>query len=150
MISLLGLQILIGLALGAECEHSSDAFRCVQYVRNYDADTINFNIPNIPPLFGQDIPVRVAGLDTPEIKGRDVCEKEMAQRSRDEVTKLMSSAKNIHLLNVRRDKYFRILADVEFDGIDLRSRLMEMGYAYTYDGGKKRRVDWCLRSKETK
>ncbi|PIT99828.1 MAG: hypothetical protein COT74_08565 [Bdellovibrionales bacterium CG10_big_fil_rev_8_21_14_0_10_45_34] len=38
-------------------------------------------------------------------------------------------------MNVSREKYFRILADVFVDGNSLSAHLMKMGLAYSYDGG---------------
>lgn len=44
------------------------------YVRNYDGDTITFNLPNLHPIIGNKIAIRVNGVDTPEIRGK--CDKE--------------------------------------------------------------------------
>ena len=44
------------------------------YVRNYDGDTITFNLPGLHPIISEKISIRVNGIDTPEIKGK--CEKE--------------------------------------------------------------------------
>ena len=45
-------------------------FNNVKYVRNYDGDTVKVNIPEIPRLFGEEISVRIRGIDTPEIRER--------------------------------------------------------------------------------
>lgn len=39
----------------------------------YDGDTCMMSLPGIHPLFGDHIPVRLAGIDTPEMKGQ--CER---------------------------------------------------------------------------
>ena len=36
----------------------------------YDGDTCMFTIPGVHPLFGEKISVRIAGIDTPEIKSK--------------------------------------------------------------------------------
>ena len=41
------------------------------------------------------------------------------------------------LKNMKRGKYFRIIADVEVDGVDLGSLLIEEGLARPYSGGKR-------------
>lgn len=41
------------------------------------------------------------------------------------------------LRNLRRDKYFRLLADVEADSGDIASALIERGLAKPYEGGRK-------------
>ena len=51
-------------------------FPSVTYHRCYDGDTCTFTIPDVHPLFGDKINVRIAGIDTPEIKGK--CQKETA------------------------------------------------------------------------
>lgn len=115
----------------------------VEFVRNYDGDTITVSIKNIIPLFGEKIPVRVAGIDTAEIRGKTDCERKAAIMARDEVARLLKSAKVINLQNPKRDKYFRIVADVEIDGESLSAFLLNKGLAVSYDGGTKKDVDWC-------
>ena len=112
------------------------------YVRNYDGDTITFNLPNLHPIIGEKISVRVNGIDTPEIKGS--CEKENydAQQAQEMVAEILKDAEQITLKNMERGKYFRIAADVLVDGEDLGDMLVEAGVAVRYDGGKKSHK-WC-------
>ena len=49
----------------------------------------------------------------------------------------------IALRNMERGKYFRIAADVIFDGESLGDILVETGMAIRYDGGKKMK-NWCV------
>jgi len=42
---------------------------------------------------------------------------------------------------MKRGKYFRILADVEADNINLADLLLKKGLAVPYNGGTK--IDWC-------
>ncbi len=127
------------------CEHDKTTFRCVQYIKNYDADTVTFKIPSVHPLIGDNISVRVRGLDTPEIKGKLPCEKQAARTAQRLVENIMKNAKNIELRNVDRDKYFRILADVVVDEKSLTDILLKNNLAYIYDGGTKEKIDWCKR-----
>ena len=58
--------IVWGLSFGVfaadqNCTHDERTFRCVKYIKNYDADTITFDIPNIHPLLGKKISIRVTG-----------------------------------------------------------------------------------------
>ena len=50
------------------------------YLRNYDGDTITFNLPGLHPIIGEKISIRVNGIDTPEIQGK--CEKEKYDANR--------------------------------------------------------------------
>lgn len=125
------------------CSHDDKNLRCVDFVRNYDGDTITFLVPNIHPLLGRDISVRVFGLDTPEIKTNDYCEGKAAKRARDFVKEKLTNAFRIDLQDVKRDKYFRILAKVNYDGRDLSEILLKEKLAYPYFGKTKQHVDWC-------
>ena len=112
------------------------------YLQNYDGDTIRFDLPGYPPIAGDDIRVRVNGIDTPEINGK--CEKEKydAQQARDMVADILKDADQIKLKNMERGKYFRIAADVFVDGENLSEVLVGAGMAIRYSGGKKT-FDWC-------
>ena len=102
----------------------------VEYVRTYDGDTIFFNLPGFHPLVSKNIGVRVRGIDTPEIRGKCVREKRLAQEAKLLVQSTLESARTIHLLNISRGKYFRIVVDA----------LMEARLGVRYSGGKKQRI----------
>jgi micrococcal nuclease len=112
------------------------------YLKNYDGDTIRFNLPLYPPIAGKDIRVRVNGIDTPEIKGNCKKEKYEAQQARDMVADILKDAEKITLKNMKRGKYFRIAADIIVDGESLSDLLIEAGMAIKYTGGKKTHK-WC-------
>lgn len=139
--------LLLGIAQFANaqssCNHTNSRFNCVKYLGNYDGDTITFNIPNIHPLFGEHISARVKGIDTAEIRTKNLCEKQAGRTAQRLVENLLKGARRIDLVHVARDKYFRILADVEIDGKNLKDVLIKNKLAYLYDGGAKQKVDWC-------
>ena len=125
------------------CVHDDNTFRCVKFIKNYDGDTATFEIPGVPALFGKNISVRLLGIDTPEKKGRLPCEKETARTAQRMVESILKNAKRIDLIQVDRDKYFRILANVIADGISVGDVLLKNGLAYPYDGGTKEKRNWC-------
>lgn len=129
----------------ANCVHSATSFHCVEFDKNHDGDTLTVNIPGVHPLIGDRIEVRVDGIDTAEIITEDLCEKRMAEKARDALKELLTNARRIDLLNVGRDKYFRILADVRVDGESVKDRMLRSRLAVPYDGGTKTKVDWCHR-----
>ncbi|KYG70161.1 nuclease [Bdellovibrio bacteriovorus] len=134
----------VPFASGAQvCLHDDTTFRCVKVLKNYDGDTLTVNIPNVPALIGKNISVRVSGIDTPEVKTKNRCEKEAGKIARNLVANTLKNAKTVELHNVQRDKYFRILADVMVDGRSLKEILLKNNLAYTYDGGTKKHPDWC-------
>lgn len=132
-----------GLASEDPCHHDKSTFRCVRYIKNYDADTITVEIPGVHPILGEKIGIRVNGIDTAEMKGKLPCENDAARAAQRLVENLLKNAKMINLKNVARDKYFRILADVEIDGKLLSDVLMKNHLAYEYHGGTKEKIDWC-------
>lgn len=131
------------VAASSTCAHDDKTFRCVEVLKNYDGDTITVNIPNVPALIGKKISVRVFGIDTPEVKTKNQCEKEAGRMARNLVASTLKNAKSVELHNVQRDKYFRILADVMVDGRSLKDVLLKNNLAYAYEGGTKQHPDWC-------
>ncbi len=130
------------------CQHSPTVLNCVEYVRNYDGDTITFNIKGVHPLLGDKINVRLYGIDTAEIKTNNKCEKIKGRTAKNLVANLLKNAKRIDLENVQRDKYFRVLADIKYDQKSLSEVLIKNGLAYPYFGSKKPNTDWCHLDRE--
>jgi len=126
-----------------ECQHTDTTFKCVKYIRNYDGDTITVKIPGLHPLFGQEISVRIAGVDTPEIRTKNKCEKNKALQAKRVVGGALSEAHFIQIKNVERGKYFRIVGDVIVNGKSMKDLLLAKKLAYLYDGGRKQKVNWC-------
>jgi micrococcal nuclease len=131
-----------------QCVHTATSFDCVEYVSNYDADTITFNVPGLHPILGEKMKVRVKGVDTPEIRTKDKCEKQKAKEAKAYVQGLLVKARKIRLTEIKRGKYFRVVAKVMIDGVDLSQLLLSKGHAYAYDGGTKDSINWCLSKRE--
>jgi endonuclease YncB( thermonuclease family) len=112
-------------------------------VKNYDADTITVNIPGLHPVVGKNMNIRVRGVDTPEIRTKNSCEKEKGRHAKKLVRNLLKKAKRIDLTNIERGKYFRIVADVVIDGKSLTAYLVKNGLGYPYEGGTKKTINWC-------
>jgi endonuclease YncB( thermonuclease family) len=106
-------------------------------IKVYDGDTITIasKLPyNESPLYR--FSVRLAGIDCPEIKGKNDNEKECAQIAKKELSDLILH-KIVSLKNVETEKYGRILADVYLEDLHLNSHMIEKRLAVTYDGGTK-------------
>ena len=107
----------------------------------YDGDTFRVDIDSLPPIVGKNIPIRLNGVDTPEIRGKCQYEKDLALKARDFVRSKLANAKEIRLTKLQRGKYFRVVADVMIDGESLEQELLNNELAYKYTGGKK--SSWC-------
>ena len=121
------------------CKHEENTFKCVKYIKNHDGDTITVNIPHVHPLIGQNIKIRLKGVNTAEVNSEDSCEQEKAIKAKDLVAQELQSAKIIHLQNVSRGKYFRIVADVIADGQPLSKILLNEKLAHFYTKNSKRK-----------
>ena len=107
----------------------------------YDGDTFRANIKGYPKIVGYRMSVRIAGIDTPEIKAKCTNEKLLARKAKKLTVSILRGAEHIELKNIKRGKYFRLLADVYVDGVSVSDELLKAGYAVRYDGGTK--IDWC-------
>jgi endonuclease YncB( thermonuclease family) len=107
----------------------------------YDGDTFRVDIDEFPPIVGRNIAIRILGIDTPEIKGSCHKERELAIKARDFTRKHLNAANIVSLTNLRRDKYFRILANVHIDGKNLGDALLTQKLAVVYSG--KSKFNWC-------
>lgn len=105
-----------------------------EVVSVYDGDTFRVNIHHWPSIVGEEISIRVRGIDSPEMRGVDDDMKELALAARDVVDDALRRANTIELYNLERGKYFRIIADVSVDGDDLANMLLDRGLAKSYDG----------------
>ena len=138
------LFLVITLCLGAFVVKAATEYGSVtvsKVISVYDGDTFRVNIGSLPPIVGKNIPIRLEGVDTPEIQGKCQYEKDLAIKARDFVRSKLDNAKEIMLNNLQRGKYFRIVADVTVDGVSLEKELLENELAYKYSGGKK--SSWC-------
>lgn len=112
----------------------------------YDGDTFRANIRDYPKIIGERIPIRIKGIDTPELKAKCEKEKQLAQQAKAFTVSMLRNAKVIKLKNLQREKYFRILADVYVDDISIGSELLKNNLAIIYDGGTK--SDWCKKEEK--
>ena len=98
----------------------SSVLRLDEHVR------LHCNIADLPPIIGQDIPVRINGLKP-------------AKNAKDNLQLLMflndfffskkSTPKRIVLKNIRRGKEFCLIANIEVDGQDLCDLLIKKNLA---------------------
>ena len=105
-----------------------------QVVSVYDGDTFKIDLPNMHPLFGDDISIRLLGVDTPEMRGTTDKVKALAMQAQQVTEKALKGASKIELRNPQRGKYFRIISEVWIDGESLADMLKAKGLAKDYDG----------------
>ena len=113
------------------------------HVRNVnkivDGDTIDVDID-----LGFDISfssrVRLAGIDTPESRTKDLYEKKLGLESKDWLKKTLEHGKTVVIKTEKMDsseKYGRILGWLFVDGVNLNLAMIDQGYAWSYMGDTK-------------
>lgn len=117
----------------------------------YDGDTFKVNLSCRYGIFCKKMGVRVKGIDAPEIRTKDPCEKEKAKKAK-AFTKEFLKSGPIILRNCEKDKYFRLLCDVSVRNPSnptkkaeksLAEALLAQKLSVAYDGGTKKSINWC-------
>jgi micrococcal nuclease len=103
----------------------------------YDGDTFYVDVDNWPAIVGDRVSVRIYGIDTPEMRGGTQAKRAAARRAREFVATRFAQSRVVTLVDLRRDKYFRLNARVLVDGVDLGAALIAARLAVAYDGGTK-------------
>lgn len=135
---LCGLIILLGLVISCQAQDKdlSQNFNKVSLASVYDGDTFRVHLACKYGVFCKTIPIRVRGVDCPEIKGGSAETKVLAKQAK-AFTKNFLKGGKILLRNCGRDKYFRLLCDVKVNGKSLGEELIKAGHAIPYGGGTK-------------
>ena len=116
-----------------------------------DGDTIDADID-----LGFDISltkrIRLAGVDTPESRTKDVHEKELGLESKEWLKNRLQFAKDIIIrteLPDSTEKYGRIIGHLFINGEEtsLNNQMINEGYAWEYDGGTKAKDFDLLKSR---
>ena len=84
--------------------------------------------------------VRMAGIDTPESRTRDLIEKQFGLASKEYLIECIDSAEDVIVkteLDNEKGKFGRILGTVYLDGVNVNEKMIEDGYAVGYHGQSK-------------
>jgi len=104
-----------------------------------DGDSLVVEIAELPPELRR-VPVRLANIDAPELRGDCPDEKERAKAARDALADLLKSGP-VEVCPISWEKWGRVLATVWAGQVDVGEELVSRGLARPYDGGE--RDDWC-------
>jgi len=84
---------------------------------------------------------RLNGIDTPEIRNKNLEEKQLAIEARDYLKEMvMNDGQLVYVVFYKNDKYGRPLVDIYIDEMlrhCVNDKLIDSGYAKLYNGGKK-------------
>lgn len=117
------------------------SYKNVKVTSVYDGDTFRADLQGDNGFFPNS-PIRVKGIDTPEIKGKTQAEIDKALEAKQFTTDFLAQGQ-VDLENCVNDKYFRNACDVKVNGKDLATVILEQkNLANPYDGGKKTEFDF--------
>lgn len=107
----------------------------------HDGDTVIVSVPGWPAVISP-IQVRVYGIDTAELHDPRPEIRAQAELARDWLASRLPPGTSVMLRDVRRDKYFRLLASitatVDGETCDVAEEMVRRGLAKPYNGqGKK-------------
>lgn len=105
----------------------------------YDGDTFKLILPICCSKYIFNC--RLNNIDTPEIRSKNLKEKEIAYIVRDYVRKLLQN-NNFRIKCLDFDKYGRVLCDILLENDEsLSEHLIKKNYAYEYTGGTKKKFN---------
>jgi micrococcal nuclease len=114
-------------------------YRVKKILKVVDGDTIDVDID-----LGFDISfssrVRLAGIDAPESRTRDLYEKKLGLESKEWLKNVLNHAKTIVIKTEKPDskeKFGRILGWLFVDDVNLNNAMIDQGYAWSYMGDAK-------------
>jgi endonuclease YncB( thermonuclease family) len=116
-------------------------FENIKFHSCYDGDTCTFTIFGVPKIFGEKIKIRVFGIDAPEIRGSCLKERRLARKAKEKINSLLQNAEKIQLMNARRGKYFRLIANIVIDNKDISYIMLKTKLVRRYVGAKRK--SWC-------
>jgi endonuclease YncB( thermonuclease family) len=103
-------------------------------VHVYDGDTVHLVFEYFGQLFKWH--TRIAHVDTPELRTKNLEEKKKGYEVRDKLIELIQD-KIVDIVCLDFDKYGRVLAEITYNNERIDKWLIDRGYAKPYEGKTK-------------
>jgi len=111
-------------------------------LRVVDGDTVEVGLDVYPGIV-RIVKIRLAGINAPETRTRDSCEKAAGLLAKEEMQRLMSRPGPVEVVDLHEGKFAgRAVARILVDGVDVGQVMLQKGLVRPYSGG--RRGPWCL------
>ena len=81
--------------------------------------------------------IRLAGIDTPESRTRNLEEKKMGLEAKEYLQNKLDNCKNLRVKTEKDGKYGRMLGWLHGNDENINNIMVTEGYAWEYDGGTK-------------
>ena len=129
-------------------------YRIKSITKVVDGDTIDADI-DLGFNISLSKRIRLAGIDTPESRTRNLEEKALGLESKEWLKKALEGAKDILIkteLPDSTEKYGRIIGHLYINGEEtsINNQMVAEGYAWEYDGGAKKKDFDALVAKRKK
>lgn len=133
---------LAGLLLVASPTYAHQETFLISHTSVYDGDTFRAHILLGLGIVVADKPLRLDGIDTPEIGWRALCaeEHDLGVMAKGRLTELLS-AETVFIRIVGTDKYGRHLTQVSSNGLNVVDTMIAEGLGREYHGGATQ--GWC-------
>ena len=119
--------------------------------RVVDGDTVDISI-DLGFDLTKKVRVRLAGIDTPETRTKDLSEKKMGYQASEFLEMHIMEAKRLTVKTEKDGKYGRMLGWLyasEEDEVSINELMIDKGYAWAYDGGtKEKNLDELLAKRD--
>ena len=116
-----------------------------EVVKVVDGDTIDVLID-----LGFDLTkkerIRLAGIDTPESRTRNLEEKKMGLEAKEYLQNKLDNCKKLRVKTEKDGKYGRMLGWLHGNDENINNIMVTEGYAWEYDGGTKEKSLEALRA----
>lgn len=129
--------IILSVFLYAKEQKVYGEIKISKLISIYDGDTFKVDIDDYPPIIGKNITIKIANVDCPDLNSKNPELKMKAYQAKIFTKKFLENGSCIILKNMKRDKYFRIVAEIIVDGKNLGTELLNNNLALSYDGKKK-------------
>ena len=112
-------------------------YRVKSINRIVDGDTIDVTI-DLGFSININQRVRLAGIDAPESRTRDLEEKKLGLETKEFLIKrLQDGLPSLRVKTEKDGKYGRMLGWIYISETNINKEMVQRGYAWEYDGGKK-------------
>lgn len=139
MFLLIVFMLIFSFRLLAKPNYGDITISKIQINDIHDGDTFYMDFIGAPDVIGDNIGVRISGIDCPELNSKSEFLRNKAIQARQFLIDQFIISRNITLKDTTRDKYSgRIGAYVLIDGNDITKMLLEKKLGYEYYGGKKK------------
>lgn len=124
-----------------DCVHDINKFKCVEFIKNIDADTFTVNIPHLHPILGDKIKIILPDIKAPSLNSKNKCAKKIAKEGKSFAYNLLKKAKYIEIQQAKRARKFAIAGEIIVDGKNLKEILLKKNYIISKKEFKKK--NWC-------